>query len=131
MEHFEIAGLYIALNCIIFFWLTARVILKRRKEKVSLGDNDDSDLRKLIRSHGNFSETAPMAMIGLLAIAALNGVALFMHIFGGAFILGRLLHAHGMMQTRAIGTGRPVGMMVSGLVILGQALYIIYLLFMT
>lgn len=131
MTLFEIAGLYIALNAILFFWLTARVILVRRRDKISLGDNDDRDLRIRIRSQGNFAETAPMAMIGLIAIAALSGSPLMLHLFGGLFFLGRLLHAHGMMQKHAIGSGRPIGMMMTGLVILGQAFYILYLIFMT
>ena len=131
MTGFEIAGLYIALNALLFVWLTLRVIAVRRRERISLGDSDNSNLRKRIRSQANFAETAPLALIGLLALAALQAAPLALHLFGGGLTLGRLLHSHGMMQKAAIGPARPVGMLMTLLVIVGQAIYLAYLIIMT
>jgi len=130
MTGFEIAAFYIALNCLIFLVLTFRVIGVRRSEKISLGDKDNSNLRKRIRSQANFAETAPIALIGLLALAALNATNIALHMFGAALTLGRLLHSHGMMGKNAIGTGRPLGMVFTTLVIFGQAIFILYLIFL-
>ena len=127
MTLFEIVGTYIALNAIIFVWLTVRVIKVRFKDQVSLGDNDDSNLRKRIRTHGNFTETVPMALIGLIALAMLSAPPFVLHIFGAGLTIGRLLHCHGMMQKGAIGRGRVIGMLMTLFVILGQALSLIHI----
>ncbi len=126
MSHFETFGLYLALSMLIFAFLTFRVIAVRRGQRISLGDGDDNNLRKRIRSQANFVECTPLAMLGLLTLAFLQVPILAIHIFGAAFLLGRLLHAHGMMQKGAIGAGRPLGMMITLLVVLGEALYILY-----
>jgi len=131
MTLFEIVGLYVALNAILFVWLTLRVVAVRRREKISLGDNEDSNLRKRIRSQANFTETAPIALIGLLALAALGAANWALHFFGAALTIGRGLHGYGMMGKNAVGPGRPLGMLMTLLVVLGQALYLAYLIFVT
>ncbi len=127
MSHLEIFGLYLALNLILFVWLTGRVIVVRRSHKISLGDNEDNNLRKRIRSQANFAETAPLALIGLLTLAFFQIPVWCLHLFGGALTLGRICHAHGMLQRGAIGAGRPLGMVMTLLVILAEAFYILYL----
>ena len=128
MTLFEIVGLYVALNAILFVWLTLRVIAVRRRERISLGDNDDSNLRKRIRSQANFTETAPIALIGLLTLAALSAPPILLHIFGISLTAGRLCHSHGMMQRGAIGSARPIGMLLTLFTIFGEALSIAYLI---
>ena len=129
MSHFETFGLYLALNLLIFVFLTVRVIVIRRGERISLGDADNRTLRKRIRSQGNFAETTPIAMIGLLTLAFLQVPIWAIHLFGIIFTLARLLHAHGMVQRGAIGPGRPLGMLMTLGVILGEALTILYCVF--
>ena len=126
MSHFEAFGLYLALTLLIFTVLTLRIVVVRRGHRISLGDGDDKNLRKRIRSHGNFAETAPLALLGLLTLAFLQVPIILIHIFGAAYIIGRLAHAHGMMQRGAIGPGRPLGMVITLSVILGEALTILY-----
>ena len=70
-----------------------------------------------------------MALIGLIALAMMNAHSLALHIFGGAFLLGRILHAHGMAQKDANGKGRGIGMMLTLLGLAGPALYLLYLVF--
>jgi len=129
MQGYEIAALYIALNSLIFLFLTFRIIAVRRRERISLGDNEDRNLRKRIRSQANFTETTPIALIGLLALASLGAAGLALHILGASLTVGRLIHAHGMMGRGAIGAGRPLGMVLTTLVIFAQAAYLLYLIF--
>ncbi len=129
MTHLEIFALYVALNALLFAFLTFRVIVVRRGERVSLGDNDDGNLRKRIRAQANFTETAPIGLLGLGALALLNANNILMHIFGAGLLIGRCLHAHGMMGKNAVGAGRPLGMMLTLLAIIGQAAYLFYLIF--
>ena len=63
------AGLCALLQCA----LTILVIVRRVQAGVPLSDGGDSLLLHRIRAHGNFTETAPMALIllGLLMVTGL------------------------------------------------------------
>ena len=50
-------------------------------------------------------------MIGLLAMTMLQAGSLLIHILGGAFTFGRLLHAFGF--TKGVLPGRQLGMVVT------------------
>lgn len=129
MTLFQIVGLYAALNLILLAVLMLRVGQVRMKEKVSLGDGDNPALFARIRAHGNFTETAPFALIGLFALAGLGAAPLALHIFGAGFTFGRVAHAHGMAAKNAAGGGRTVGALLSMLTFLGIAFYSLYLIF--
>ena len=127
MTTFGIVGLYIALNMLLAPVLMYRVGQVRIGKKINLGDGGDDLMLSRIRAHGNFTENAPLALLGLLAIAFLNGNVIALHVFGAAFFIGRVLHAMGM--SGSFGQGRLVGTLTTLLVYVGQALYILYLVF--
>lgn len=77
--------------------LTALVIVQRRRSKILFLDGGDTVLVRRIRAHGNFSETAPMALL-LMLLLELGGVApAWLVLLGTALLLGRLLHAAGLL----------------------------------
>jgi uncharacterized protein len=81
--------------------LTALVILRRTQSGVSLLDGGDQMLIQRIRAHGNFVETVPMALL-LMALLEMNGWAA--HWLGGLgclLVVGRILHAHGLLSGHA------------------------------
>ena len=129
MTTFQIVALYVALHLILAPILMFRVGQIRIKEKVSLGDGDSPALFARIRAHGNYVETAPFALIGLFALAMMNAHSISLHLFGAVFLLGRLLHAHGMAQVGSNGKGRVVGMMMTLFTFFGTALYLLWLIF--
>ncbi len=129
MTLFQIVALYVALHLILAPILMFRVGQIRMKEKVSLGDGGNALLNARIRAHGNYIETAPLALLGLLALAMLNAPALLLHLFGAAFLIGRLFHAHGMAQPGATGRGRSVGAILTLLTYVGTALCLLYFIF--
>ena len=129
MTHFQIVAFYIALNLLLNPFLMLRIGRVRMKEKVSLGDGGDPDLLSRIRTHGNFTETAPLALLGLIGLAMLSAPALVLHIFGAAFIIGRALHVHGMAQKHSFGKGRLIGTLLTILTFVGTALTLLFLIF--
>jgi uncharacterized membrane protein YecN with MAPEG domain len=126
MTLFEIVALYAAINLILAPILMYRVGQIRLGEKISLGDGGNDLLQSRIRAHGNFTENAPLLLIGLFALASLSAAPLLLHIFGAAFTLGRIIHAIGMAGK--ISNGRLIGTLTTILSYLGMAITLIYLI---
>ena len=127
MTPLQIVALYAGINLIVLPILMYRVGQKRISTKTSLGQGDDFTLLSRIRAHANFAETTPFALIGLLMMAQFAGVpAWLMHALGGGFTFGRLAHAHGMAQDKALGKGRTVGAVLSLLTFLVMGGYLLY-----
>lgn len=126
MTLFEIVALYVALNLILAPILMFRVGQVRQSEKVSIGNGQSPELLARIRAHANFTETTPLALIGLFALAMLSAPAVVLHIFCAGFTIGRVLHAHGMAQENALGKGRVIGTLLAVLSFFGMALYILF-----
>jgi len=129
MTTFQIVALYVALHLILAPILMFRVGQVRIKEKINLGDGDNPTLFARIRAHGNYVETTPLALIGLFALAMMGAHSIGLHIFGAIFLLGRILHAHGMAQPNSGGQGRVIGMIMTLFTFFGSALYLLYLIF--
>lgn len=112
--HFTL--LFAGLCALLQTALTALVIRQRAKARVSLLDGGDQELIQRIRAHGNFVETAPMALL-LMALLETNGLAASWLIgFGGLLVVGRLLHAYGLLSGR-VGLPRLLGMSMTLFVI--------------
>jgi len=90
-----ITPLYAALLAILLFVLSIRVIGLRSNPAFSFiaqGKGDDAVLQRAIRAHGNLTEYAP-AMLILLAFLEQSGTSVIkLHVLGGSFLLGRLMH---------------------------------------
>lgn len=96
--------------------LTALVIAGRAKSGISLLDGGDTALTRRMRAHGNFTETAPVALLllGLLELAAApRGLLLGL---AGLFVAGRVLHAVGVV-TQGDSWARRLGMVATLLVL--------------
>ena len=88
----EITGIYAAALAVLFVLLSARVIMFRRANKVSLGDGGDEVLLARVRAQGNFAEYAPFGLL-LILIAELQGTSPFwLHLCGGLLLVGRIMH---------------------------------------
>ena len=83
---------------IMFIWLSARTILARFKHNALIGDMGNTEMTFAMRTHGNFTEYAPIFLIllGLLEFSAANSTALIA--LAAIFIVARLLHVPGMGQ---------------------------------
>jgi uncharacterized protein len=108
--------------------LTALVIIRRAQTGVNFLDGGDDQLMRRIRAHGNFSETAPVALLlmALLEISGLGQAALLA--FGLALLVGRILHAKSLLTNNAFWSRRG-GMVLTLGVISLQAVCALWLLF--
>ncbi|WP_076412365.1 MAPEG family protein [Shewanella sp. UCD-KL12] len=119
-----ISGLYISLTAILVVAFAMRVIKLRRKHKIGLGSSGNEELRIANRVHANLVENAPIAMI-LLLVAELNSLsAIYMHLLGITWLVGRCLHAVGLTKGRGgYHLGRFWGGLLSWSVILILAVF--------
>ena len=83
------------------FALTIYVIARRAQTGVSFLDGGDELLLRRIRAHGNFTETAPMALLLMLLLELRNFNTTGLWVFAGLLIVGRLLNAHSILTNNA------------------------------
>jgi len=75
-----------------------RVIALRGNPMVAfliLGASPDDMLERAVRAHGNLAEYAPIMLILLYLLESLHSESLTqstLHVLGGTFLLGRLMH---------------------------------------
>ncbi len=120
-------ALYTGLNVLIIFALIWQVIGHRRREKITLGDGGFPPLIRAIRAHANATEIAPIALIGLIAMAMTNAPLWAIHVGGLSLTLGRALHAYGLSRDEGASFGRMVGMILSLTALLWIGVYCIWL----
>ncbi|MEL7032981.1 MAG: MAPEG family protein [Pseudomonadota bacterium] len=120
MSALQVAGVYIAINILMLVWFAMRVVARRFRGKISMGDGGSEDLARAIRVHGNASEYTPPMLIGLLALAFLESPIWALHALGIGFTLGRLMHAVGM-------GGGPIILRQLGMVLTWTAMGIVSL----
>ena len=73
------------------------MIKSRWRTHLSIGVGDDVILQHAVRAHGNFTEYAPLFLIGM-AINEFNGMAWWLlAAVGVLFFAGRLLHAYSLL----------------------------------
>jgi uncharacterized membrane protein YecN with MAPEG domain len=106
-------ALYTGLNVLIILALIWQVISHRRREKITLGDGGFPPLIRAIRAHANATEVAPVALIGLIAMAMATAPLWAIHVGGLSLTLGRALHAYGLSRDDGASFGRMVGMVLS------------------
>lgn len=92
MVAISITPIYMALTALIMVVLAARIALSRVKNSIAIGDASIEKMSVVVRGFGNLIEYAP-AIILLMFFMELGGVdALWLHLFGSAFIFCRILH---------------------------------------
>ena len=122
MANISIVALYLGANALLLLALAYNVGSRRGAQSaLEPGATGDASLTRAIRAHANFAEYAPTAMLLLLALAMLGHGPLTLHVYGGAFTFGRLLHAFGMMRKTHPNAIRFAGNLLTGLTLLGGA----------
>ncbi|WP_299592341.1 MAPEG family protein [uncultured Microbulbifer sp.] len=115
----EITALYAGLCALLVIALAFKVVAFRRGKKVGIGTGGDKEGAVAVRAHANAVEYIPLALI-LMLIAEINGLShLWLHCLGGVLLLGRLLHAIGLVAGKGgYHPGRFIGTSLTWLVIL-------------
>lgn len=116
-------GFYAALLGLWLVFLYVRVVRRRLKHGVSLGDGGQEDLKRAIRIHGNFIETVPYILILMILVETLAGSVWFLHGLGIALVLSRILHFDGLSLSQKIPNSRQVaGVLTLAVVIVPAAI---------
>lgn len=125
-----------------YSYLTTNVVRLRLKTGVMIGDGDagsvrepshqsgpsnavdEAKLKRAVRAHGNFAETAPFAFF-LIFLAELNGAPTsLIHGAYATLFLGRVAHGElGITRENTLGLGRPIGAISSIIVTTAAGLY--------
>ncbi len=96
--------------------LTALVILRRAQTGVDFLGGGDPQLLRRVRAHGNFAETAPMALL-LLALLEINGAsALWLWALGVCLLIGRCVHAHSLLTDNSAWSRRGGMVLTIGMI---------------
>lgn len=113
-------ALYASLCGLLLVYLAFQTIKARRINKIKLGDGGIFGLQSAMRAHGNFSEYMPIIII-LLFFLELNGSPVWViHLIGVAFLIGRWIHAQGLLKDNL--RKRFQGMIVTFSVLIGLSL---------
>jgi len=114
-----ISAVYAALAALLIAGLSQRVIKLRRAKKVIFGDGGETDLQIAIRAQGNATEYIPILLILLALLELSGGHAALLHIGGFAIILGRIVHARGLLRANL--DRRVLGMQITIFTLIGLA----------
>jgi uncharacterized membrane protein YecN with MAPEG domain len=125
MTSLEAAALWIGLNVIFLIYVSARVGMARTKLKINLGDGGNDEMIRAIRTQGNYVEYAPLALIGLLALAQTGQGPVVIHALGGAFLAARIAHLLGL-GAGVWKAGRFVGTLGTALSLLATGGFLIW-----
>lgn len=109
---------------LVNLWLGVRVSQVRRAEKIWVGDGGSARLATRMRAQLNFAEYTPIVLLLIALVEFGAGTTLVLWAAAAVFVLGRLLHPIGMDGWLP---GRMIGAITTMLVLLGLALYAIYL----
>lgn len=126
---FQAVGLWVAFSIILLLVLSGLTSANRRKHRVSIGDGGNPRVAAASRAFGNATEYMPITLIALVLLALCGYPTWVIHLVGGGFVLGRVLHAIGMVKTLEGQPPRPermAGMLLTYLPLLASAILLIW-----
>lgn len=113
MTRYEIFALYAGLFVLLFVALKLNSGRVRAGEKVNFGDGGNEAMQKAMRVQANAVEDVPIVLIGLLALTLLSAPTMLLHVVGGGFFIGRVLHALGLGSKTGTGLPRLLGTLLT------------------
>jgi uncharacterized protein len=116
-----VSSLYAGISALLIVWLSLNVIKLRKANKVILGDGGVAQLQYAIRAQGNATEYIPIMLILLIMLELSGTNALFVHIGGIAILVGRVIHAKGLLSESL--PHRKLGMLITIFTIIGLAVF--------
>lgn len=97
MENYYWFAVFVLVNSIILFVLTANVSRLRLKLKISVGDGGHKDMLLAIRAHSNGVEQVPIFALIVLTLSQTQTPDILLALFVVTFTVARVFHAHGML----------------------------------
>ena len=125
MTALHAAGFCSGLLILLLVVLSIRVVRTRRRQRVILGDGGDEVMIVAARRFGNAAEYTPVAIGGLVLLALLGWPAWVIHLIGGAFFVGRVIHPLGLAFGKGPPPARVIGMTLTWLPLIAAAVLLI------
>jgi uncharacterized membrane protein YecN with MAPEG domain len=122
----RITGLYAALCAILVVVLALRVVFHRFRHRIGIGDGGDKALITLIRVHGNAIENVPLALLLLLLLELNQTAPPWLHAFGIAIVLARVIHAFGLSRSSGASAPRFLGTFITWTTVLVMAVLLLW-----
>ncbi|WGF89139.1 MAPEG family protein [Marinivivus vitaminiproducens] len=96
---------------ILFVVLSAWVVKTRVGSGITFGDPGDRSpaLFRWVRTHGNFAEYVPFALLLMTYLELTRWSAFLLHVLGIVLVVGRLTHAVGLHRANDVNVFRQIG----------------------
>lgn len=118
--------LYAAGLGFLFFLVSLRTLLLRRKLRIRLGDAGIPEMLRSMRVHANFAEYV-LLCLGLMCLAKVQAAPIWLiHAIGLALLIARLAHAYGVNQQQEKIAFRVIGMSLTLITLLVTSSYLIF-----
>ena len=115
-----ISVIYAIISAILIIHLSFEVIKTRRKLRISVGDGNNEALQTAQGAQSNAIEYIPISLL-LLFYLEYNGASNWIvHLAGVSLIIGRVVHAHGLLKGSL--PRRVLGMQITIYVLVGLCL---------
>ena len=119
------AGLWSGLLILLMIILSGLTVTRRRRHLVAFGDGGKPELNAAARAFGNASEYIPVGLVALVLLALTGAPEVMIHGVGATLLLGRIVHAVGLLFQKGPSLGRVTGMLLTYLALLVGAVSLI------
>ncbi|MEA2993739.1 MAG: uncharacterized protein QOD40_2659 [Alphaproteobacteria bacterium] len=117
----SLTALYAAILAIVTIALGINVTVHRARLGISLGDDGNPQMRRMIRLHGNAAEYVPLAVVLMLIYEINGGAHLALHIIGVGLVAGRVIQTLGMWSSDTPNLARGAGQTLTWLAVAALA----------
>lgn len=125
MVSIHAASLWSGLLILLLLTLSGLTVRRRRRHLVAFGDGGKDELTAASRAFGNAAEYIPAGLVALVLLALTGAPPAMIHAIGGTLLVGRLVHAVGLIFQKGPSLGRVAGMILTYLALLVAALSLI------
>lgn len=109
-----VTAVYAAILAALMLWLAIEVIKQRRKAQVKYSDGGVDALTIARSAHSNAVDYIPITLVMMATLEYNGGSVWLLHACGIMFVVGRIMHAKGILADRL--KGRIGGMKLTFLV---------------
>ena len=121
-----VTPLFAAVLGLLFVLLSLGVVRIRFSQRISMGVADNRALEKAVRSHANFAEYVPLALLLMWFVETLTLSSALVAVAGCVLVLARVFHAIGMANPKRWLVLRQLGVVMTFAVILVLCVVLLY-----
>lgn len=122
---FNVTPLYAACLGLLYIGLSLNVVRLRWKFQTGIGSGGHSSLSRAIRVHGNCGEYAPLGIILMALVEVIGASDMTLHIIGACLLIGRILHATGLLKSAGSSAPRILGMVLTFSSIIASSIFLL------